>query len=184
MKPRPAPVDGCDGGNLLSLTCLFSRTTTTLRDRHDVILNAPHVQIAPICAPSVGHFSTRGTRMFLPSQDWSVDRKDLEHLVPSYSSRLMFLEEPRSSLAMSTTMTMMFPTIILENSAFVRSIRCSSNVSIAIQVSNAEAFGKIRQRPGNDLVLVTNKLSCNPVNERGVFLTHETNFDLDTSVVG
>jgi hypothetical protein len=122
-------------------------------------------------------------RIFLPSQDWTVDRKDLEHLVPNYSSRLVFLEEPRSSLAMSTTMTMMFPTIILENSAFVRSIRCPSNVSIAIQISNAEAFEKIRQWPENDLVLVTNRLSCNAANERGVFLTHKTTFDLDTSVV-
>jgi hypothetical protein len=122
-------------------------------------------------------------RIFLPGQDWSVNRADLEHLVPSYSSRLMFLEEPQSSLAMSTTMTMMFPTIILENSAFVRSVRCSSNVSMAIQISNAEAFEKIRQWPGNDLVLVTNRLSCNPANERGIFLTHETNFDLDTLVV-
>jgi hypothetical protein len=52
-------------------------------------------------------------RIFLPGQDWSVNRADLEHLVPNYSSRLMFFEEPQSSLAMSTTMTMMFPTIIL-----------------------------------------------------------------------
>jgi hypothetical protein len=84
---------------------------------------------------------------------------------------------------MSTTMTMTFPTIILENSAFISSIHCSSNVSIVIQMSTADAFEQTQQWPEKDMVLVTNRLSCNPANERGVFLTQMSSFDHDTLVV-
>ncbi|KAI4724305.1 hypothetical protein E4T49_07958 [Aureobasidium sp. EXF-10728] len=121
----------------------------------------------------------RPGRKFLPSQDWSLDRNDLKHLVPGYSSRLIFLEQPRSSLAMSTTMTMIQPAVILENSASVKSLRCSENGSITLELSSMEAFERTQEWPVKDLVLVTNRLSCNPADERGVFLTRGIDYDLD-----
>lgn len=122
-------------------------------------------------------------RVFLPSQDWTLNTTDLNQLLPSHSARLMYLEQPRSSLAMSTTMAMIFPVVILENSAFVKSLHCSSDGSISITFSDLKAFGKARQWPEKDLVLVTNRLSCNAAHERGVFLTQQIIHDLEALVV-
>lgn len=88
----------------------------------------------------------------------------------------MYLEQPRSSLAMSTTMATIFPVVILENSAFIKSLHCASESSISITFSDLRAFTKAEEWPKKDLVLVTNRHSCNAADERGVYLTQDISF--------
>lgn len=120
-------------------------------------------------------------RSFLPSQDWSVDTNDLKHLIPSFTSKLMFLEQPRTSLAMSTTMDMIFPAVLLENSALIATVRCTpDHQNIAIKLATLEAFQRVMEWPDKDLVLITNRLSCNGPSERGVYLSRQNTWNPDT----
>ncbi|KEQ90398.1 hypothetical protein AUEXF2481DRAFT_45143 [Aureobasidium subglaciale EXF-2481] len=130
------------------------------------------------------------SRTFLPARDWTINHREFSQLDTTTTATLMFMEEPSSSMAMSTTMDMIYQTLILENSAYVNRVVCSSSSSssptmtnIEVSFRNEHAFERSSHWPEESIVLITNSKTCNPRAERGVFLTKKSVYDAESLCV-
>jgi hypothetical protein len=105
---------------------------------------------------------------FYPIVDTTIDRNADYPLHPHYSATLLFSGEPGTTLAVATMFDTRYPTVILENSARIN-YHCHANKSRSVvDTVDAEGMTLVRSWPDN-LVVITNKDSCNPDGERGVF---------------
>lgn len=89
--------------------------------------------------------------------------------MPHYSASLLYAEKPTTIPAMATTFDTNHPMVILENSARIDYSCDTSKSRLAIRPLDDESMHLIRSWP-DDLVVVTNKVSCNSKDGRGIFL--------------
>jgi hypothetical protein len=145
------------------------------------------------CASDVQHgkdleMSIPLSQMFLPACDWTIDRNDLSQLDTTTTATLMFAQDLPSSMAMSTTMGMIYQTLVLENSAYIDRVLCSTSpiaatTNIVVSIRDERAFRQSSNWPAGPTVLIIHSKTCNSGAERGVFLTKETAHDAESLAV-
>ncbi|KXX80938.1 Plasma kallikrein [Madurella mycetomatis] len=128
----------------------------------------------PACAPI-------GTTL-LPVANTGVDRSSLDNLVPSIEATLNYAEERPGNKAVALFLSMLYPQITLENSAFV-SASCSEG-SILVEASTEAVREHIMTTwPASGLVLFTNSPGCNNETSRGIYRTTGAFATIDSQVI-
>lgn len=123
---------------------------------------------AVLASPIVLDNSDLTQKTFYPISDTTIDRNADYPLCPHYSIALLFSEKSETTPAISTTFDTRYPTVLLENSARI-SYHCDVNTShLIVETFDNEGLSLVSSWP-NDLVVITNKDSCNSNGERGVF---------------
>ncbi|CAD0098250.1 unnamed protein product [Aureobasidium mustum] len=122
-----------------------------------------------LASPILAHTTKITEKTFYPIADTTIDQYGESQLMPHYSGALLYFEKPATTPSMSTAFDTTHPMVILENSARIDYSCDTSNSRLAVRAFDDESMDLIRSWP-DDLVVVTNKVSCNSNDERGIFL--------------
>lgn len=102
-----------------------------------------------------------------------VKRDSLAVLVPSNNAILNYAEASPGTSAASVNFTLLYPAVVLENSAFIGNVTCSGKyLSFKLNSDNG-AFAAVQKWSKSGLVLITKSYSCNKANERGVYMVSD-----------
>lgn len=105
----------------------------------------------------------------VPAQDHSVDALSFEHLKPSHSVDLYFTTKENPNAFATAEIQQIESTVVLEHSAYIQHVSCQKN-TIELTFDSPAALKLAHAWPSSGLVLVTNHVSCNPIDERGLYL--------------
>ena len=129
--------------------------------------------------------SQGGNKVVLPATDPNVNRQDISNLTPSKTATLQYAEAITSgTYAASLKFKMIYPQVALENSALVTTLGCSKDSqTMTITLQTKAAYDVATQWPQSKLVLITNNATCNPTNERGVYMVNSHSGNANTLTI-
>lgn len=122
-----------------------------------------------LASPIIPSTTKTTAKAFYPVADTTVDQYADPQLMPHYSVSLLYAEKPATILTRATSFDTRYRSVILENSARIDYSCDTSKTRLAIRPFDDESMHLIRSWP-DDLIVVTNKVSCNSNDERGIFL--------------
>ena len=140
---------------------------------------------APVASTSTVASSTANTtNLFTPAPAPGVDTHDSATVVPQTQVSLHYGSNLTTSATVNVTHTMKYPTVVLEQIASIVSVECSST-SVAMTFNNSDVFDTTRAAwiADGTMVFITNHLGdCDPVLERGFFLSNSLSFNNSTLI--
>lgn len=103
----------------------------------------------------------------LPDRDF--DFFDVQHLYPSRNIELSFGAAGNSAISAKSKILQLHDTVVLEHSGLIQHVSCVKDI-IEITFISSTARDTFEQRTSPGTLLITNHRSCNPENERGVYI--------------
>ncbi|PNS15463.1 hypothetical protein CAC42_722 [Sphaceloma murrayae] len=105
-----------------------------------------------------------------PIQDPAVPRDAVTNLVPAKTITLEYAEKREGGLATSIIFDMLYPSVPLENSAFILDLSCT-NDTLSFRVSNEAAAAAIALWPQRMVLVTRDGVNCQTTTERGAYLS-------------
>jgi hypothetical protein len=141
---------------------------------------------APAVSTSTVPASTADTtNLFAPAPAPGVDTHDAASVVPKAQVSLHYRSNLTTSATVNVTHTMKYPTVVLEQIASIVTVDCSST-SVAMTFNDSDVFDTTQAAwiADGTMVFITNHLGdCDPVLERGFFLSNSLSFNNSTLIV-
>ena len=122
---------------------------------------------ASTCAAGSG--ADDETVTVLPANNPSLDRTSTFNMFPSKYASLYYAESAPGTQVLYLEYEMIYPQVTLEDVSSITSVICSAG-SMTLSFSSATAMNTVSQWPQSNLVMITRHASCNPNNQRGVYL--------------
>lgn len=126
------------------------------------------------------------TTLFGPIADANVNRTSLKHITPVQDVTILYANNITDDNSLvNITLSMSYPTVVLENVDAVTSVDCSDD-SVTVTFNNTASYLVTTREwsADGDFVIITNHLGdCDAEIERGFFLVESLSWDNYTLAV-